>query len=1070
VDRNLWLICGQPAQGKTTLISGWVEDSGIDTAWLDLESGASSPDNLLYCLAAALGRFSGEPPEAILALLGAGGAPFFSEGRLARAVQLLYQVMPSGTQLVLDGLDRLPDDSPGMGLVGILARSVPEDRRLILLSRHVPAGLEPALEAGGAFRLDNAELACTPSEVAEMIGRVGRADPPPELAAKVHRLTEGWVGGVVLFSQLLPGLSHSQQAALVRLKGELFQYLARNVFGSLEPDVQDFLVDCAPFRTLEPRLLARLSGRRDAGEILDSLCRRNLFLGQVRGEDGRRAYRVHALLHRFLEARHRERHGPERRRGQLARAGRLLVESRRWEAALPFLLEAQDFPSAAACLRRVAPRLSATGRLPELERRLSDLPPEHRRGDPWLLYYWCLARRWQGLEEIQEALPRLRQGFAAAGDQRGLLVAQALALDTVMAGQPWSVLDAALREAERLLESVSPEKHLAERAELLTNYGFIQSLRGSPRKGVWALEQALAIAHRVQDPAAATRVFLYQMDAYNLMGLPKQAENTCRHLERLLRDSPLPEEPVELFIPRACLHLLRGEIDEAQRELQLSRERIERDGLHFLLPVQMLYELMVASRSAGLETVRELESRYRALPAGMVPPFARGAARLLLGLGEARLGEARETLRLAEESLELLSKDEGWSLVHWSAGVLLKMLSGRRLGRDPEELARELAEAHRLIREMGSLQFQCECELLLALLCLDRGGKEEAERRLAGAAATIRAQGYSFPLFLPPQELAELVAAGVELGRSEDAEALGQMLVPRGEPGYPEQAESLLAHPRPEVRALASRLKARDRRSRAPELMVTALGRFRVLVDGQEVEGRRWGRKQARLLLMAIVALGPRGVAKEQLLEALWPEAEPKSARQSFRVTLHRLRKALEPELDPDAGSSYLLVDNDELRLAPGLVRIDLEEFRVLVREAERLQAQGDPAGELERLGRAAALYQDDFLADEPYADWAQAPRRRLRKEFLDLLMRLGRLQERRGRIAQALETYQRAIQADPVLEPAYQRLMTLQAELGLLGEAKRTYRACCEALRRFQDADPGWNTRALYQNLKASE
>jgi DNA-binding SARP family transcriptional activator len=84
--------------------------------------------------------------------------------------------------------------------------------------------------------------------------------------------------------------------------------------------------------------------------------------------------------------------------------------------------------------------------------------------------------------------------------------------------------------------------------------------------------------------------------------------------------------------------------------------------------------------------------------------------------------------------------------------------------------------------------------------------------------------------------------------------------------------------------------------------------------------------------------------------------------------------------------------------------------------------------------------------------------------------MRLGRLQERQGRIAQALDTYQRAVRADPVLEPAYQRLMTLQAELGLLGEAKRTYRACCEALRRFQDADPGWNTRALYQNLKASE
>jgi DNA-binding SARP family transcriptional activator len=560
------------------------------------------------------------------------------------------------------------------------------------------------------------------------------------------------------------------------------------------------------------------------------------------------------------------------------------------------------------------------------------------------------------------------------------------------------------------------------------------------------------------------------MDAYNLMGLPEQAENTGRHLERLVKNSPLPEEPVEMFIPRACLHLLRGEIEEAGRELKAGRERIERDGLHFLLPVQMLYELMVASRSGSLEEIRELEGRYRALPPGMVPPFARGAARLLLALGEARLGGVRQTLALAEEALEMLSRDEGWSLVHWSAGVLLKILAARRLGLEPNQLAVELVEAHRMIRDMGSRQFQCECELLLALLCLDRGDRTKAERWLASSTASIRAHGYSFPLFLLPQELGELVAAAVELGRSRDAEVLGQMLMPRREPGYPEQAEKLLAHPQPEVRALAAGLKARARRSRAPGLAITVMGRFRAKAGGQEVDKRRWGRKQARLLLMAIIALGPRGVGKDLLMDALWPEADPQAARRNLRVTLHRLRKALEPEMDPDAGSSYLLADHDQLVLDPGLVRIDMEEFRGLVREARQLESGGELAGAVERLERAAALYEDDFLADEPYASWAEAPRRRLRQDFLDLLMDLGKLQQKRGRIAQAMETYQRAIQADPALEPAYQRLISLQVELGLLGEAKRTYDACCEALRRLQDAEPGWGTRALLQDIQASD
>ena len=97
-----------------------------------------------------------------------------------------------------------------------------------------------------------------------------------------------------------------------------------------------------------------------------------------------------------------------------------------------------------------------------------------------------------------------------------------------------------------------------------------------------------------------------------------------------------------------------------------------------------------------------------------------------------------------------------------------------------------------------------------------------------------------------------------------------------------------------------------------------------------------------------MLMVNPEGCTKEQVGLAFWPDASTAQVRNSFHVTLHRLRRALgHPEWIETAGERY--------RLAPSLVwEIDTAGFEKAVTTA--LKRQDYPA-----LGRVLEVYRGDF-------------------------------------------------------------------------------------------------------------
>ncbi len=79
-------------------------------------------------------------------------------------------------------------------------------------------------------------------------------------------------------------------------------------------------------------------------------------------------------------------------------------------------------------------------------------------------------------------------------------------------------------------------------------------------------------------------------------------------------------------------------------------------------------------------------------------------------------------------------------------------------------------------------------------------------------------------------------------------------------------------------------------------------------------------------------------------------------------------------------------------------------------------------------LTAAARAYGGDFLADEPYAEWALAERERLRDLAAQVLRGLAALQLAAGDEEAAAEHLQRLVELEPLDLPAQRDLIALHA------------------------------------------
>ena len=111
-------------------------------------------------------------------------------------------------------------------------------------------------------------------------------------------------------------------------------------------------------------------------------------------------------------------------------------------------------------------------------------------------------------------------------------------------------------------------------------------------------------------------------------------------------------------------------------------------------------------------------------------------------------------------------------------------------------------------------------------------------------------------------------------------------------------------------------------------LEIHLLGPFRLIVDGQALDERRFTRRKPKLLIKLLALQAHHQLHREEAMELLWPESDPESATNNLHKAIHLARHALELELKSGADSRFLITQGQQILLrAPDTLWIDVDAF-----------------------------------------------------------------------------------------------------------------------------------------------
>ncbi|MFJ4851713.1 AfsR/SARP family transcriptional regulator [Streptomyces sp. NPDC088733] len=246
-----------------------------------------------------------------------------------------------------------------------------------------------------------------------------------------------------------------------------------------------------------------------------------------------------------------------------------------------------------------------------------------------------------------------------------------------------------------------------------------------------------------------------------------------------------------------------------------------------------------------------------------------------------------------------------------------------------------------------------------------------------------------------------------------------------------------------------------------PNLRVSILGLLQLHRNGTQVD---LGSPQQQSLFVALLMREGRTATAGNLIEALWGDNEPASARRTLRTYAWRLRKILEED---SRFPSTLVSVGDGYRLVLDGDYVDFLDAEHLARSAYHARRVDDLEGAYDRLEAALALWRGEPLAAIP-GPFATLQRDRLNEVRLVLQEELMETGLALGHGIRYLSELPGLIDRYPLRERLYTLLMHAQYQSGRRAEALDTYRRARDVLVGELGVEPGPELHALHQRVLA--
>jgi DNA-binding SARP family transcriptional activator len=243
-------------------------------------------------------------------------------------------------------------------------------------------------------------------------------------------------------------------------------------------------------------------------------------------------------------------------------------------------------------------------------------------------------------------------------------------------------------------------------------------------------------------------------------------------------------------------------------------------------------------------------------------------------------------------------------------------------------------------------------------------------------------------------------------------------------------------------------------------------GELRVAFQDRPVE--IWSSGRGRAVFEYLLVNRHSKVRRDRLMNMFWPEVTSDAARNSLNVAIHGLRQSLRAAV----GDTPVVIHQDQAYfIEPHLgIWLDIEVFEEQLKAAHQHLESAELMRAEVAFEAATWLYQGEFLADDPYEEWAMVPREHLRLCYLDALDRLSALRLNSGDYADCVAVCLKLLGCDSCREDAHCRLMRCYSRQGQVQLAIRQYHSCVVALRTELGVAPAPATTELFDRLRRRE
>ena len=543
LSRKLILISAPAGFGKTTVVSDWIDQNKIPSAWFSLNDGDNDPADFLSYIILGIQSIHSAFGQGAIKLLNSPNTPSFES-----VTSLLINEILNINQnflLVLDDFHLIKSNEV-LKLVTYLLEHIPGNIHIVILTRSDPALSVSRLRSQHQLvELRSSDLSFSANDISVLFNKKLKLGLSLDDVYALEEKTEGWIAGLQLTALSMQG-REDISGFIKDLKGDsryIMDYLLEEVLKIQTDDIKEFLLQTSILAQMSAPLCNAVLNRNDSQLILETLEKNNMFVIPL--DEERVWYRYHHLFAKLLNQRLQQK-DKESINDLHNKAGEWFKNNAMPLLAIEHAIKTENFEKSLLFLGEIVETMWKNGQHAAIMKYGDLLPDEliKKNADFCLYYAWILIIAGQ----IQKAEPFLVSAekitMQIINDKNSSI--EDVRYNKKMLGKisvAFAYMNSLLARSEKIFDySKTAMENLSEDDPLWFSWGWYSigiahSVRENFKGSIDAYEKALEYGKK------SGNIYLISTIAINLvyiesrMGLYNSAYKKCSDLLTFMKES-----------------------------------------------------------------------------------------------------------------------------------------------------------------------------------------------------------------------------------------------------------------------------------------------------------------------------------------------------------------------------------------------------------------------------------------------------------------------------------------------------------------------------------------------------